>query len=75
MEGIKIYNYRKLLGRIKEKNLTQDTLAKNIGMTSATLSLKLNNKSHFRQEEISKICIALDINDIDVGTYFFTHFV
>ena len=43
------YNYSKLLGQIREKNYTQETLAKEIGIQSTTLSQKLNNKAKFKQ--------------------------
>ena len=61
-----MYNYSKLLGRIKEKGFTLEALAKKIGLNVSTLSKKLNNKSEFHQDEIKKICRV-----IDIGTYFF----
>ena len=64
--GVKVYNYSKLLGRIKEKGFTLEALAKKIGLNVSTLSKKLNNKSEFHQDEIKKICRVSDI-----GTYFF----
>lgn len=67
------YNYDKLLGRIKEKKYTQETIAKEIGMQAATLSQKLNNKAKFKQGEISSICSLLDISDNEIGAYFFAH--
>lgn len=68
-----IYNYNKLLGQIKEKNLTQETLAKKIRIQPTTLSQKLNNKAYFKQIEISHICKLLEIPDTEIGIYFFTH--
>lgn len=68
-----LYDYSKLLGRMKEKNITQDVLAKKIGMQSPTLSQKLNNKARFKQAEISLICEVLDIEANQIGTYFFAH--
>lgn len=49
-----MYNYSKLLGRIKEKGFTLEALAKKIGLNVSTLSKKLNNKSEFHQDEIKK---------------------
>jgi len=66
------FNYDKLLGRMKEKHYSQKELANAIGNAEASLSLKLNNKAKFKQSEISKICILLEIDDSDIGAYFFT---
>ena len=66
------FDYSKLLGRMKEKQYNQEKLAKKIGNTPSTLSLKLNNKAKFKQSEISVICDALDIGYSDIGDYFFT---
>lgn len=65
------FNYSKLLGRIKEKGFTQESLAIAIGMSVPTMSLKLNNKSFFTQPEIRKICDLLDIPADRIGEYFF----
>lgn len=65
------FDYSKLLGKIKEKGLTQETLAKNIGITPGSLSEKLNNKANFKQKEIFLICQILGISDGEVGEYFF----
>ena len=67
-----VFDYSKLLGRIKEKGFTQETLAKHIGITPGVMSMKLNNQSHFKQKEIFAICDALDIPISDIGEYFFT---
>ena len=66
------FNYAKLLGRIREKGYTQERIAASIGTAEGTVSKKLNNKCHFYQPEIAKICDLLDIADGDVGAYFFT---
>lgn len=68
-----IYNYSKLLGRLKEKNLTQDQLAAKIGISPASVNLKLCNKSPFKQDEILAICDALDISYSEISAYFFCH--
>ena len=67
------YDYSKLLGRLKEKHITQDVLAEKVGMKPTTLSLKLNNKAKFKQSEISSICKLLDIEASKIGDYFFAH--
>ena len=66
------FDYSKLLGRIKEYGYTQETLAKEIGITESSMSLKLNNKAPFKQIEIRLICQVLEIADEDIGVYFFT---
>ena len=65
------FDYSKLLGRIKEKGFTQETLAKHIGITPGSVSEKLNNKANFKQREIFLICEALDIPINEIGAYFF----
>lgn len=66
-----MFKYQKLLGRLKEKGLSQFQLAQNIGIAEATLNAKLNGKSYFRQNEIVKICESLDIPGSEVNAYFF----
>lgn len=65
------YNYSKLLGRLKEFNLTQAGLAEKIGKNEGTLNLKLNNKNAFTSEEIDRICEVLEIPNDEIGKYFF----
>ena len=67
-----VYNYSKLLGRLKERGVTQDQLAKDIGKDKSTVSSKLNNRFSFTQEEIDSICRVLDISNSEIGAYFFT---
>lgn len=65
------YNYSKLLGRMKERGLTQGILATEIGVNEGTLNSKLNNKFGFKQNEMDAICKALDIPNDEIGDYFF----
>ena len=65
------YNYSKLLGRLKEKNLTQAELANAIGKNEGTLNAKLNNKFGFTTKEIDGICEVLEIPNDEIGKYFF----
>ena len=65
------FDYSKLLGRVKEFGYTQEGLAEEIGLTKATMSLKLNNKAYFTQPEIEKIREILCIAREDIGLYFF----
>ena len=66
------FDYSKLLGRIKEFGYTQETLAKEIGITESSMSLKLTNKTPFKQIEIRLICKVLKIPVSEIGVYFFT---
>jgi DNA-binding XRE family transcriptional regulator len=65
------FNYSKLLGRMRECGFTQKQLAKAIGINKATLSLKLNNRFSFSQEEILAICKLLNIPICEIGDYFY----
>ena len=47
------FDYSKLRGKIKEVFGTQDKFAKALGISGATLSLKLNNISEFTQQEMA----------------------
>ncbi|MEG0668528.1 MAG: DUF739 family protein [Clostridium sp.] len=65
------FDYSKLRGRIIEKFGTQGALSKSLGMSERTLSLKLNNKIFFSQDEITKMSEVLDINSDKIQEYFF----
>ena len=65
------FDYSKLLGRIKEKGLTQNELAVKIGRDKSSLSAKLNGKSAFTTVEIDNICKVLDISNGEIVEYFF----
>ncbi len=66
-----MYNYSKLLGRIREKGLTQELLAKAIGKDKSTLNYKLKGRFPFTAKEIDDICKELDIPNSEIGEYFF----
>lgn len=66
-----VFDYSRLLGRIKEKGYTQAQLAPLAKMNPGTLSMKLNNLATFRQLEIADICAVLDIPHSEIGAYFF----
>lgn len=65
------FGYDKLLGRMREKGVTQKMLAQRIHNTPSTLNQKLNNKGFFRQNEIYETCTFLDIATEEIGSYFF----
>lgn len=71
MTEVIIYDYSKLLGRIKEKYGTRENLVKEITISSTSLNLRLNNKLKFDQQDIKELCIALDIEEDEIPDYFF----
>lgn len=66
-----IWNYQKLLGRIKEMCGTQDNFAEQLGINRSSLSQRLNNKIEFTQEEMFKACGILSIPPNEMHAYFF----
>lgn len=65
------YNYSKLLGRIVEKVGTQGKFAERMNLSERTISLKLNGKIEWKQNEIANACQILDIQEREIATYFF----
>ncbi len=66
------FDYNKLLGKMREQQITQKMLAEEIHNTTSTLSQKLNNKGYFKQNEICHACAFLRIPVEEIGEYFFT---
>ena len=66
------FNYSKLKGRIIEKYGTQSNFAKEYGISNNTMSLKLNNQVRFTTDDIAKMVKLLDIDEREIGVYFFT---
>ena len=69
---MKIYDYSKLKGRIKECFSTQSEFAQKIGISDTSLSYKLNNKSPFDQDEIEETIRLFDLTPKETLDYFFT---
>lgn len=67
-----VYDYSKLLGKMREKNLTQAELSKKIGISESTLNFSLKNKRPFKQDEMLKICKILELDLENIECYFFT---
>lgn len=67
------FNYNKLKGKIIEKYGTQAAFAQGMGISERTLSLKLNNKIYFKQDEITKAASLLNFNADEICEYFFNH--
>lgn len=67
---MKVYDYSKLSGRIVEKCGTQSAFAKKMGISERTVSLKLNNKIYFKQNEIENAMNILDLSFNQIPLYF-----
>ena len=67
-----MFDYSKLLGKMRELGYTQEKLAKAIGINESTLNLKLNNKGYFDNNQIDRICELLNIRTNEIGSYFYT---
>ena len=66
------FDYRKLLGKMREMNISQASLAKQIGLSESQFNRKLKGVYCFTQDEIFKMCEALDIRPNEIDLYFFT---
>lgn len=66
-----IYDYSKLRGLIREKFGTIANFADCVGISTTTLSKKLNNITTFTQPEIEKSIKLLDIPKNEVTNIFF----
>lgn len=73
MKGEKLmaFDYRKLRGKIVEKYGSQSEFSVAMGLSERTLSLKMNSKVPWKQEEICKATTLLNIPDKDIGKFFF----
>lgn len=67
-----MFDYSKLTKRIIEEFNCDVNFAIKMGFSERTLSLKLNNKSEWKQSEIFKACGLLGISLTEVDSYFFT---
>lgn len=66
------FDYSKLRGRIREIFKTQSSFAKEMGMSTTSLSAKLNNLVEFSQKEIDRAVKLLKISQEEIPAYFFT---
>lgn len=66
------FNHSKLKGKIVEKYGNQTAFAKAFGISENSFSRKMNNKTRFTSDDISKIVEMLDIPIEEIGLYFFT---
>ena len=66
------FNYNKLRGKIIEKFGTQSAFSKAMRVSERTLSLKLNGRIYFGQDEIALAIELLGISQEEIQVYFFT---
>lgn len=69
------FDYSKLRGRIIEKFGSQQKFAAKLGLSERSLSLKMMNKTAWKQTEIKLCCELLDIPVKEIHLYFFTAIV
>lgn len=62
--------YQRLKGEMLAKNMTQEQIAKKIGITTQALNAKLNGRSQFTIKEAQAISDILDL--ADPGSIFFS---
>ena len=68
-------DFSKWSGKIVEKYGTQYNFAIALGLSERSLSLKLNNKVGWRDEEMERAIDLLDLDLNDIPAYFFTNLV
>lgn len=66
-------NTNMLKEKMKELQLTQADVAKELSLSPPTVSQKLNNVRNFNLEEAVKLSDMLHIKTGEFGTYFFAH--
>lgn len=66
------FNYNKLKGRIVEVFGSQIEFAKAMDWSERTLSLKINGKVAWKQNDIVKAVRLLNLSESDIQEYFFT---
>lgn len=66
------YDYSKLRGRIVEVCGTIGVFAKKLGLSKTIISLKLNNKVAWSQDDIYDSCLILGIPLERAGEFFLT---
>ncbi|MFD1451532.1 DUF739 family protein [Oceanobacillus sojae] len=67
------FNYSSLYNKIVEKYGNQHNFAKASGLSEKSITLKLNGKAEWEQEEIAKAIELLEIDSSDIPWYFFNY--
>lgn len=66
-----MFDYTELSNKIEKKFNCNVNFAIKMGFSERTLSLKLNNKVDFKQNEIVRACKLLNISLKEIPKYFF----
>ena len=66
------FKFNKLKGKIVEVFGSQADFSKRIKLSEQSITAKLAGRSRFSQDDIITWCEALDIDQNDIGLYFFT---
>ena len=66
-----MFDYSKMLGRIKDKFGSNSNFALSMKISERSMSLKLNNKVEWKQNEIARAKKLLNIADEELYYYFF----
>ena len=66
------YDYTRLRNKIQAVFGTAGAFAAAIHLSEHSVSKKLNSKTQWKQDEILRACILLDIREQDIFDYFFT---
>lgn len=66
------FKYNKLKGKIVEVFGSQADFSERIKLSEQSITAKLAGRSRFSQDDIITWCEALDIDQNDIGLYFFT---
>ncbi|MGI5949847.1 DUF739 family protein [Peptoniphilus sp.] len=70
-EVIKLFNYNKLRGKIREKFGTQEHFANALGIGTTTLNSRLKSETYFNQMEILKAGELLGLTREEIDEIFF----
>lgn len=66
-----VFDYSKLRGKIREICSTETSFASMLGLSTVSLSAKLNNRTGFTESEILNSCDILGIDRNEIALYFF----
>ena len=64
-------NSNELRAAITRKGMTQEQVAEALGITTATLNYKINNKREFKTSEVKALVDLLEIKKEDIDKIFF----
>ena len=66
-------NSNELRAAMTRKGMTQEQVAEALGVTTATLNYKINNKREFKTSEVKALVDLLEIKKEDIDKIFFAN--